>query len=257
MSKKILSSTLVLSPEITLFHTGPSFAHGPLPSVFYFALSGEDSLNTDPYNQLVQFLSDYQIRVFSLTLPGHEEGIPPSQALDLWARDIHEGKDPFLPFFDKVEESFRHLVSQNIIEEDKVAVAGLSRGGFMAAHLSARIPEFKHLLCFAPLIELNRIKEFHNLKDDPLVASYHLDRIADTLSSRNIRIYIGNRDIRVGTRASFELVEKLVDLAFEKKIRTAPIELILTPSIGHQGHGTPPETFKAGAEWIAGILHAS
>ncbi|HSW72934.1 MAG TPA: prolyl oligopeptidase family serine peptidase [Chlamydiales bacterium] len=257
MSKKILSSALVLSPEITLFHTGPSFAHGPLPSVFYFALSGEDSLDTDPYNQFVQFLADYQIRVFSLTLPGHEEGIPPSQALDLWARDIREGKDPFSPFFDKVEESFRYLVSQNIIEEDKVAVAGLSRGGFMAAHLAARIPAFKHILCFAPLLELNRVKEFHSLKDHPLVANYHLDTVADKLCAHNIRIYIGNRDIRVGTKASFELVEKLVDLAFEKKIRTAPIELILTPSIGHQGHGTPPETFKAGADWIIESLHVS
>jgi len=45
-------------------------------------------------------------------------------------------------------------------------------------------------------------------------------------------------------------VQKLANAAYEKRIRTSPIEMHIVPSIGLMGHGTSPETFQAGAEWM-------
>ena len=50
--------------------------------------------------------------------------------------------------------------------------------------------------------------------------------------------------------ASLQFVRKLTDDAFESGIRSAPIEMIITPSIGYQGHGTSTHVFEEGAEWL-------
>ena len=42
--------------SISIYHVGPPLELGPLPTFFYFALSGEESLTLNPYNQPVSFL---------------------------------------------------------------------------------------------------------------------------------------------------------------------------------------------------------
>lgn len=252
--KKIACAALSINPENTIFYTGPSLGKGPMPAVFYFALSAEDSLTTDPYNQFVQFLADYPVRIFSLTLPGHENGLPPADALRLWAEEIKRGLDPFESFLAKIDQALQYLLSQNIVIPEKIAAAGLSRGAFIACHAAAKNPEIRSLLGFAPLTDLRLAKEFHDLKDHPLILQYNPLSLTSFLSDRHIRFYIGNRDTRVGTKQTFHFIEKLVESAHEKKIRSAPIEMIVTPSIGHQGHGTSLESFKAGSLWIADQL---
>ncbi len=78
-----------------------------------------------------------------------------------------------------------------------------------------------------------------------------LTHLAHSLSDRHVRLYIGNDDARVGTRECFDFAMALVD---KKKTRTAQLELIISPSIGQSGHGTPPEIFQQGAAWISQVL---
>src|SRR5262245_61042258 len=98
---KILCNALTVAPDVALYHTGPALDHGPLPSIFYFALSGPDSLCTDPYNQPVVFLRGKMIRFFSMTLPGHENGLSPNDALQVWADDFAKGINCLEEFFEK------------------------------------------------------------------------------------------------------------------------------------------------------------
>ena len=79
---------------------------------------------------------------------------------------------------------------------------------------------------------------------------WDLTHLAEKICNRNVRCYIGNRDMRVGTGACFEFISTLSDTAFEQKISSSPIELIIGPSIGHKGHGTSPEVFRQGAAWM-------
>lgn len=253
-AKKIECASLFISPKTTLFYTGPSLGKGPLPAIFYFALSGEDSLILDPYNQFVQFLSDFPVRIFSLTLPYHEKPLSPVDALKSWAEDMKNGRDIFQTFLDSIQEGLRYVIDQNIALPDKIAAAGLSRGGFIASHAAAQNPEFRYIVQFAPITDLSISKEFHAIKEHPLVMKYNVEHLAPALADKHMRFYIGNHDQRVGTRNTFEFLEALVKAAVQKKIRTPQIELIVTPSIGQQGHGTSPESFKGGALYLADLL---
>lgn len=235
---------------VTLYHTGPALNHGPLPAVFYFALSGPDSLTLDPFNQPVQFLLGQKIRIFSLTLPGHENSLPATQAIQLWAEDIARGIDCLGNFLEQAEIAFHFALTQQLIDPNKCAAAGLSRGGFLAAHFAARLEKIRFLLAFAPITKLQSAKEFAEYRDDPRVTRWDLEHTASFLYHRHVRLYIGNCDTRVGTRSCFNFAESLVNQAVEKKIRSPQIELFITPSIGQMGHGTSPEIFRRGADWL-------
>ncbi len=237
-------------------YVGPDISSGPLPALFYFALSAEDSLHLDPYNQPVAYLSPLPMRIFSMTLPGHEGGSPPTQALEIWAAEISRGNNIIRNFVGNVKSTVESLLEKNVLVPEKIAVAGLSRGAFIAAHAAAAIPEFKWLLGFAPLTQLSYAKEFQTITHTPLVQSLSLMHLAEMLSERSVRFYIGNHDTRVSTRLCFDLIDTLSQTAHQKRVRSPQIELIIGPSIGIQGHGTSKEVFHHGAQWIAEKLKA-
>ena len=242
---------LNVGPDIALYHCGPVLDHGPLPSLFYFALSGPDSLSLDPFNQPVQFLRGRMIRAFSLTLPAHESGLPAAEALKAWAEDYSRGFDSLGNFLDSCFAAVDFAVRERFADPEKMAIAGLSRGGLLAFHAAARDERFRFVLGFSPITQLHKAKEFASLQENPLVRSYDAVNACDALSNRHVRLYIGNRDTRVDTRSCYEFAMALADRAHHKKIRSPQIEFYMTASIGQMGHGTSPEIFHRGAEWSA------
>jgi esterase FrsA len=240
-------SSLSITPGLELYHTGPSLDLGAMPALFYFALSGPDSLGTDPYNQPVKFLEGKPIRVFSLTLPAHEQGLPPQDALKTWAEEMAQGKDPLDQFLDQTALALDFVLRQKLVHEDQIAVAGLSRGGLLASFFAARDPRIRTVLAFAPLTRLRAAKEFHNIASAEM---YDIIHQKGALAKKHLRFYIGNRDVRVSTRACFECIEAIAEEAHQHQVRSPQCELIISPSIGHQGHGTSPEIFRQGALWI-------
>jgi esterase FrsA len=247
---------LEVSPGIDVAYVGPHLSTGPLPALFYFSLSGHDSLCLDPFNQPVAYLSSLPLRIFSMTLPGHEDNLPPTEAIDVWASKIASGQNVISTFVEKVKCAVDELMSRGALIPDRIAVAGLSRGAFIAVHAAAVIPQFQWILGFAPLTKLSFAKEFQTLLDHPIVESLSLEQLTDQLIDRKLRFYIGNLDTRVSTRCCFDFIEKLSQSAFENKIRSPLVELIIGPSIGRDGHGTSQEVFHAGAQWIAEELRA-
>ncbi len=229
---------------------GPSFKKGPYPALFYFALSKEETLHQDPYNQLVQFLADSPIRIFSFTLPFHEKPFDKNTAMKKWAEEMEKGHDFFRPFLDQVKDAIKSLIQNNLTYEDTIAVAGLSRGGMVASHVAAENPDIRYILEFAPVTNLSFMKNFHHISDHPLVKKYSVYSLVPLLCDRHIRIYIGNYDKTVGTKNSFLFLEQLSQTALAQRIKPPKIEMVISPAIGYQGHGTSPETFKAGADWI-------
>ena len=236
---------LNLASDIQLEYLGPSVDLGPLPAVFYFALSAKDSLSLDPFNQPAVYLSQFPLRIFSITLPYHEEGKPATKGLTEWAVAMQKGENLLGNYLKKIQNAIRLLLSQEIMLPNKIATMGLSRGALIAAHVAANNAEIPYWLGFAPLTKLSYLQGFLDL------VSWDLMHIVDLLSVKKIRCYIGNRDIRVGTRNCFDLIEALVETAYQKRLLSPPIELRILPSIGHHGHGTAKETFHHGAKWIA------
>lgn len=243
-----------VGPDITLYHSGPPLDLGPLPSFFYFTLSGTDSICLDPFNQPVAFLHGQMIRVFSMTLPGHENDLPASNAMRVWADDFTRKIDPINTFLDSFETALAFAIEQKFVDPTKMAVGGLSRGGFIALHAAAREKRLKFVLAFAPITELNKVKEFAHLQEDPAVRSLNLSQISQKIIHQHLRIYISNHDTRVHTKACVQFALSVVESAGNHQVRSPKVELILYPPIGHQGHGTPPEIFRAGADWISSCL---
>src|SRR5579863_3267195 len=115
---------------------GPPLDAGPLPAVFYFSLSAHDSLHLDPYNQPAIYLGSPGLRIFSVSLPGHDT-LPPTQALRFWAGEIRHGRDVIQAFVQEVTSYIRHLIDQQVVLPEKIGAMGLSRGVFIASHVAA------------------------------------------------------------------------------------------------------------------------
>jgi hypothetical protein len=245
-----------LKTGVQVAYIGPPLSEGPLPALFYFSLSDQDSLCLDPFNQPVAYLSSLPMRIFSMTLPGHEDNLPPTNALNVWANEIAAGHNIVSTFVEKVKVAVDELLCQGALIPGRSAVAGLSRGAFLAAHVAAAVPQFRWILGFAPLTKLSFAKEFQDLSTHCIVASVAMEQLVDKLTDRHLRFYIGNLDTRVGTRHCFDFIEKLSQAAFKNNVRSPLVELIIGPSIGRDGHGTSKEVFHHGAHWIAEQLRA-
>lgn len=237
---------------------GPSLDKGALPALFYFSLTAEESLLTDPYNQCLTPLLSSSIRLFSITLPYHGEKGGELLAMQKWAEGVAAEERTVQTFIEKTAEDIRWLLENGVIEEEKLFFAGLSRGAFFATHLAARLPATL-LLCFAPLTYLNHLEEFKKINtsdkiENQLKGLNLISLIEDLTHLRYIRCYIGNRDQRVGTDPCYHFIRSLVEVAYEKKVRTMQIEMNITQSIGNKGHGTSPAAFTEGGNWVKTLI---
>jgi predicted esterase len=232
-----------------IYYQGPDLQQGILPAVLFFALSAQMSLFEDPFNQPVLRLSQQGIRVFSWDLPFHGLNLDPHDAMRQWAHEFIHNPSFIFDFLDLCQRNIDYLIAEGFIPPQNLAVAGLSRGGFIATHLAARDPRFKFILGFAPLTQPKPLEELKSFPKNSF-ESISLLSLVDHLVHTHLRFYIGNHDMRVSTDACYQFIHHLTEAAVNHGIRSPAVELIIYPSIGHKGHGTPPSIFHDGADWI-------
>lgn len=244
-----LNAPLIPLHGSPIYYQGPDLEAGLKPAVIFFALSAQMSLFVDPFNQPVLYLAQEDVRVFSWDLPFHGKEQDPQDAMRQWAQEFARNPRFVEEFMDICQENVHYLIEQGWINPQALAIAGLSRGGFMATHLAARDSRFKTVLGFAPLTQPQPLEEMHSHSIDSL-ERISLISLVDQLVHTQLRFYIGNRDTRVSTEACYQFIRALTEAAFTQGIRSPQVELIVYPSIGYKGHGTPPSIFEEGAEWI-------
>jgi esterase FrsA len=243
--------TCPISPDINLYYLGPHLDEGPLPAVFYFSISGKGSLTLDPLNQPALVLNQYPMRIFSIDLPGHLEGVNPKTAMQFWAEAVKKGDDFIASFCDKVALAIDTLKSNKVLCPEQCGIAGLSRGAFLAVHVANRCDAISAILGFAPLSRLDQLDELINTPESVLAKPFNLEYHSSNIIGRPFKFFIGNHDTLVGTDNAFGLVHSLVDESVKKGVKSPPVSLSIYPSIGHKGHGTPKEIFEEGAQWMA------
>lgn len=232
-----------------IYYQGPELDQGSKPAVLFFALSAHMSLFVDPFNQAVLRLSQQGIRVFSWDLPFHGIDQDPNEAMRQWADEFVHNPAFVSDFIALCQENVSYLIEEGYVIPHQLAVAGLSRGGFIATHLAARDKRIQTVLGFAPLTRPQPLEEMEGMTLDRF-ENCALSSWVDELVHIRLRFYMGNRDTRVSTDACYDFIRLLTESAFAKGIRSPQVELILYPSIGYKGHGTPTAIFYEGADWI-------
>lgn len=155
--------------------------------------------------------------VVSVDLPchGRERG-----ELDCWARRAPTG-DFVTPFLGKLRRVAADMRRRGVVNGDRVLVAGISRGGYLAMR-SAVLPEVTDVLAMCPVTDLGRLREFAGV---PVPASYRLN--PSLLAGERLFLQIGSQDQRVGTDATLALASAI------SQAGGADITLHMGPSPGH------------------------
>ena len=201
--------------------------------------------------QPVAALSGEKLRCFSITLPYHGPEGDSASAIQNWAKELQNGNNLIYDFVCTVKTCIDTLVEEGLVDEEKIAAGGLSRGGFVASQLASLDSRLKNLVLYAPLCDMHYNYDFKEDLDEAILKHLSLKNLSSELYDRSFNILIGNRDVRVGTRCAFDFLEALTETAFQNKIRSPDITMSVPRSIGHKGHGTPPGIFYDGVSWIA------
>ncbi len=219
-------------------------------TLLYFSASGMESLSLDPLCQPAQFAFEAGLNVLSCNLPFHPDGADKIQAIAFWREAFEKGEDFLTPFLGQVKDDLEILHAEGVIDHNQLLPAGLSRGAVPALHLLSLDARFKAGLLFAPLTDFHHSTSF---KDGaaPLYDSLSPFTLIPSLVKKKIRIYMGNHDLMVDTDSCYNFVRRLVQKNADKGVRSPPVELILSPSIGRLGHGTDKQQFLEGARWAA------
>lgn len=222
--------------QVVFSYLGPDLDQGPLPALFYFALSAEESLCKEPYNQPTSIIDLLPCRVFSLSLPLHDGSYESSKvAIDKYLESFAKGVDLIFPFIESVYKGINILIDRKDLLADQIGLMGLSRGAIIATYIGARANYPIALL--SPLTSLSTL---------------NLSCLTSQLEKNPFYIAIGNRDLRVGSAQVIDFFGKLC-----KNMDSLPSYLSLDyhlsvyPSIGAGGHGTPEKEFKKAIEWMA------
>jgi len=233
----------------TTYYMLPAPADGPLPTLLLFAMGGGDTLVTEPYCDVGRLLTGRGWNVVSLDLPCHGDDAPADEvnALTCWATRIGNGEDIAAEFTARVNDVVAHIVDVGIADPQRIAVAGTSRGGFMAFHAAAANPTIRAVAAFAPVTDLIALSEFAGLDDNDLVKRLALKQRANAFVSKLTWITIGNSDERVGTDRVIEFSRSITSVRGDGPAQTT---LLVLPA---PGHTSLPEWH----DWAAGWLHAN
>ncbi len=218
----------------------------PAPTLFNFATMIEPTLTSQDYCKVASIVEQHGYLCVALDLPCH-----PGEGLTGWASAVRKGDAVVPDFVSKVSQVLDYLIKEGYTDPERVAVAGTSRGGFIAMHFAAADPRVKCAVGFALVTDLTELQEFADLKENPLANSLSLANVAEKLAGRSIWVSIGNNDQRVNTDKAIEFTRKVVAASMDRKNPAAadPIDVALHV-MPWPGHGAGAGAHEDAAAWL-------
>jgi dienelactone hydrolase len=223
-------------------------------TVFVFALDIEGTLGTD-YGTVGQLLAKDGYLGVSLDVPGHGEDADPDEpnALLCWRRRFERGEDPIADFTSRVSGVLDYLIAHKYTDRGRIAATGTSRGGFLAAHVTAADERICCAAPIAPVADLMQLTEFKGVRNRAAVEAKNLVHLAQKLANRSIWVTIGNNDERVNTDSTIAFTRSVVASAV-KQGHEADVELHV---VAEAGHVTPKGAHQQAAAWMRANLSRS
>ncbi|MDX9976056.1 MAG: prolyl oligopeptidase family serine peptidase, partial [FCB group bacterium] len=193
-----------------------------------FAMDRRLSISITPYCLTTEYFLAQGHRVVSFDLPMHGERV------DTYGSDIVgmrnafvAGKEVFAEFVEEGKAVIDECIRRGWAKPGRIAVAGTSRGGYMALRLMAGDERIAAGAGFAPVTDWALLKEFAEDRERADVQALRLANFAPQMAGRHVYLAIGNKDERVGTQSCKQLAEQLA--------ATDPqcVEFHLTEDEGH------------------------
>lgn len=222
----------------------------PAPTLFIFASSIEDTLNSEYFRQCGNQLAKQGYLCVTVELPCHGQEVREKEpgGLDGWRHRIEQGENVVAEATSRFSKVLDELIETKLTDPEKVVACGTSRGGFMAVQFAAADPRVKAVAAFAPVTDLMALREFTTLKDRKLVDQLSLRQQADKLAGRAVWLIIGDRDDRVSTDESIAFCRAVTVSSLQKQ-KPALVDLYVVSE--PQGHTTPKGAAQMAAPWIA------
>ena len=171
--------------------------------------------------------------------------------LEGWAARIAAGEDIVSAFRANVNDVVEHLVATETSNPECLAVAGTSRGGYMALHATAGNPFIRAAMAFAPVTDLMALSEFAGLQQDSLAQQLSLVNAVEQLADRAVWITIGKADTRVDTEKVVAFVRALEGVANNSGVQ-GNIALQVVPT---EGHVSLAEWHDQAVAWLNNALN--
>ena len=110
----------VIAGGIRFQMLGPDLSQGPLPTIFYFAVTALETLTVEPFSQALLGLDLTRLRVMSATTPAHDAPGAYHQAIGQWVSSYKEGKDQLGIFFERVAAGIEDLAKRGLVDLHEV-----------------------------------------------------------------------------------------------------------------------------------------
>lgn len=221
---------------------------GALPVLFNLCSYAEEALDDPWYGRIAKLAGDNHFRCVSFDLPFHYNGMYTDNISPIlqWRRELAAGHDIFADIIAQAAAVLDHLIETGLVDPQRIAAFGTSRGGFSALHWAAADSRVKYIMALAPLIRFASLREFDFSEENALMCNLSLLNHTIRLVDRRIWGWIGNDDDRVNTDFTIDFFRKLV--ADAKKHRIFPdFELHIGSS---SGHTSPLDAHDQAAAWL-------
>jgi dienelactone hydrolase len=209
----------------------------PAPTLFVFAHGIEEMQRQPVYTEVARLLAKQGWISIIVEPPCHGEDVrdgEPKQ-LDGWRHRLEHDDAWVNAFTTKASAVLDLLIKDGIIDPERVAVCGTSRGGFLAYHFAAAEPRIKAAAGISPVTRLTALREFSTTTQRVKAEQLDVTRLAPKLAGRAIWLSIGNNDARVNTDDAIAFTREVVRAAARPDNPDAviPVELLVAPTPGH------------------------
>ncbi|MDZ4857771.1 MAG: prolyl oligopeptidase family serine peptidase [Candidatus Hydrogenedentes bacterium] len=213
-----------------------------------FATDRVTNLTKPPYSLTAEYFLAQGHRAASFDLPAHGERVDAHGGQIEGLRNAFvAGVDPFAMLVEDGIAVIDECIRRGIAKEGRIAVAGTSRGGYMALRLFAGDKRIASAAGYAPVTDWRVLSEFVADKENADVAKLALKNFVNDMNGRHVFVAIGNADERVGTDDCEQFVKALVDANKTPGFDPSLVDFHLTED---KGHSLSDDWYRRGRKFV-------
>jgi dienelactone hydrolase len=218
----------------------------PKPTLLVAASNIAATLYEEGFNKCGRLLMKRDWLNVALDIPAHGADIRPGEnidSLESWRERLKQGENIVEQYTRQASEVLGYLIEEQYSDPNRIVIAGTSRGGFLALHVTAADSRVQKAVAFCPVTELIALREFRDMEKHELTRSLAVGNLAEKLVGKKIWMCIGNHDHRVSTDSAFAAMRKIA-MANLDAGKPATIELHVQAA---EGHGIDPHSHEDAA----------